>query len=95
MHAAANTTSVADLVEAGLLSADAELVANSHGQEHVARLRGGEVELDGKVYPSLSGAAVAVTGKPTNGWSFWRSRRGEKAVPLAKLREDLRQSKDA
>jgi len=52
---------------------------------------GSEIELNGQVYPSLSAAAVAITGRPTNGWTFWRLRVGEKAMPLAKLREELRQ----
>jgi hypothetical protein len=78
-----------------LLPADAELLASPHGQQHLARLRGAEIELKGQLYPSLSAAAVAVTGKPTNGWTFWRVRIGEEAVPLAKLREELQQRTQA
>jgi hypothetical protein len=84
-----NATSAVDLVTAGLLSADAELVAQSQGKHHVARLRGGEIELNGQRYPSLAAAAVAITGKPTNGWSFWRVKHDGKNVPLAKLRSAL------
>jgi Restriction Enzyme Adenine Methylase Associated/Protein of unknown function (DUF2924) len=87
----ASATSMADLVEAGLLPADARLLAKVHGQEHVARVRDGNIELNGQVYPSLSAAAVAITGKPTNGWTFWRIAAGEKFVPLAKLRDELRE----
>lgn len=42
----------------------------------------GSVRYDGHRYPSLSAAASAVTGRPTNGWLFWRIRddRGEWVV---------------
>jgi hypothetical protein len=89
----AETSAVAltDLVAAGLLAADAPLVASSHGKEHTASLREGGVQWNGTVYSSLSTAAVAITGKPTNGWTFWRTSVGEKPVALAKLRERLRE----
>jgi hypothetical protein len=81
--------SIAEVVAADLLAADAELIANSRGMQHHARLRGNEIELNGQRYPSLSAAAVAITAKPTNGWSFWRVERDGKSVPLAKLRAEL------
>jgi Mrp family chromosome partitioning ATPase len=83
------TRSIGDLVTAGLLAPDAELVARANGQRHVARLRGEEVELNGTRYGSLSAAAASVTGKPTNGWTFWRTRLNRKYVPLSKLRQEL------
>jgi Mrp family chromosome partitioning ATPase len=81
--------SISDLVETGLLPPDAELVASSNGQEHVAYLRGGQVDLNGTRYGSLSAAAASITGKPTNGWTFWRTRFDNEYVSLAKLREQL------
>jgi hypothetical protein len=84
-----NAVSLADLIAADLLAADAELVASSRGAQHVARLSGSEIDLNGRCYPSLSAAAVAITGKPTNGWSFWRVEHDGKSVPLAKLRAAL------
>jgi hypothetical protein len=33
---------------------------------------GKAIEFDGKRYDSLTGAAVAITGMSTNGWTFWR-----------------------
>jgi hypothetical protein len=45
------------------------------GQEHVMTVvkEAGEIRflVSGRSYPSPSGAAVAITGKPTNGWLFW------------------------
>jgi hypothetical protein len=83
-------TSIADLVAASLLTRDAELVARAQGGEHRARLQGEAIELNGQSYSSLSAAAVSITGKPTNGWTFWRVQREGKLVPLSKLREQLR-----
>jgi Mrp family chromosome partitioning ATPase len=81
--------SISDLVETGLLPPDAELVASSNGREHVAYLRGEQVDLNGKRYGSLSAAAASITGRTTNGWTFWRTRFANEYVPLAKLREHL------
>jgi Mrp family chromosome partitioning ATPase len=88
---AASATSIADLVTSGLLAPDAELVANSHGEQHIARLRGKQIELNGKRYRSLSTAAASVTGRRTDGWTFWRAQVDDKHVPLSKLREELTQ----
>lgn len=30
------------------------------------------VKYSGKVYPSMTAAAVAITKQPTNGWRFWK-----------------------
>jgi hypothetical protein len=79
-----------DLVAADLVAADAELVANWHGVEHRAELEGDTIVRAGRSYPSLSSAAVSITGKPTNGWTFWRIHREGELVPLSKLREQLR-----
>ncbi len=49
----------------------------SKGRWHYAWLRHtGTVKSKGKVYRSLSAAAAAVTGCPTNGRWFWHFRRG-------------------
>jgi Mrp family chromosome partitioning ATPase len=88
--AAARPTSIADLVAAGLLAPDAELVASSQGQQHIARVRGKQIELNGTRYRSLSAAAASVTGRRTDGWTFWRTHVDGQNVSLAKLREELR-----
>lgn len=88
--AATAPVSLDDLVAAGLIARDEELVAHFHGTEHRARLRETAIEMNGERYASLSAAAVAVTGRPTNGWAFWRAHVGGKPVTLAVLRDRLR-----
>jgi hypothetical protein len=46
----------------------------------------GLITLDGKEYHSPSAAAMAVTGKPTNGWTFWEVELNGKLVALDTLR---------
>lgn len=36
--------------------------------------KNGSVRYEGHAYTSLSSAATAITGRPTNGWLFWRFR---------------------
>ena len=55
------------------------LTGRSRGQSHTAviveakdRPSGRAVEYGDQLFPSLSAAAKAVTGHPTNGWLFWR-----------------------
>jgi hypothetical protein len=39
---------------------------------HWGTVKNGAINIEGKEYNSVSGAAAAVTGRPTtNGWSFW------------------------
>lgn len=39
---------------------------------HWGVVKEGVIQIDGKRYTSVSGAAAAVTGRPTqNGWAFW------------------------
>jgi L-ascorbate metabolism protein UlaG (beta-lactamase superfamily) len=41
-------------------------------EPHVARVKGGTIEIAGKKVTSVSAAAAEVTGRPTtNGWAFW------------------------
>lgn len=74
------TISLEDLVRRGLLGADAILTSDYQKGNHVARLvnseEGIQVCLDSDTerrYPSLSAAASSITGKPTNGWTFWKT----------------------
>lgn len=87
---AAATTSLTELVSAGVLSSGAELVATAHGREYTARVRGDYIEVNGTRYTSLSAAAASITGKQTNGWTFWHARVNGDNVSLAQLRADLR-----
>jgi hypothetical protein len=41
-------------------------------EAHVARVKGGAIEIADKKVSSVSAAAAEVTGRPTtNGWAFW------------------------
>jgi Mrp family chromosome partitioning ATPase len=84
--------SLGDLVEAGLLPHNAKLVARTNRREHVARLEGGQVILHGTQYTSLSAAASSITGRETDGWTFWQTRVNGEYVPLADLRSRLSSS---
>lgn len=51
-------------------------------------VKDGAIELMGESFPSVSAAAVKITGKPTNGWDFWQCKlpgSGE-FVRISKLR---------
>jgi hypothetical protein len=84
------TTSLTELIAAGVLPSGAELVATAHGREYTARVSGEHIEVNGMRYTSLSAAAASITGKQTNGWTFWRARVNGDDVSLAQLRADLR-----
>ncbi|MBR2673593.1 MAG: DUF4357 domain-containing protein [Aeriscardovia sp.] len=65
-----------DLVNAGLLHDGDELIcatASGQYQDVVATVRGdGGIEIEGQPYYSPSKAAEIVTGRPRDGWIFWR-----------------------
>jgi hypothetical protein len=81
---------LADLEAAGLLNG--QTVFATHKGERYEAVRDGENGLrlpDGTTFRSLSLAAVHLTGRPTNGWTFWRAEHLGKTVPLATLRAIL------
>jgi hypothetical protein len=64
---------VSDLIEAGLILPPLELFRKFKGSILKATLKpDGALEFHGKLYKTCSGAAVAATGKPTDGWNFWQ-----------------------
>ena len=74
-------------VLAGALEHRASLRARHHGSQFQATLRkDGRIRFRGKLYPSPSAAAHAVTHRPTNGWSFWSYREGRNWYRLDRLR---------
>lgn len=64
---------VADLINAGILKSGAILYARRKAYAHrtATVLPDGNIDVDGQVFSSPSGAAVSITGKSTNGWSFF------------------------
>ena len=75
---------VAVLLARGALTVDERLTLTHEGLTHHATvLEDGRVELqDGTIFPALSPAARAITGRTTNGWSAWR---------VVRLGESMRQ----
>jgi len=74
-----------DLINAGLLPRDATIEAKFKRETYYARLRDGQVELDGQLYPTLSAAARSIVGHAKNGWKFWSFN----GVSLGSLRDKL------
>ena len=84
---AGQRVTIRDLVEAGLLPPDAALKANVRGVSHVARVRDGMIDLDGRQFASPSAASQALRGTESwNGWVDWQHK-GER---LADLRDRFR-----
>ena len=82
--------SIADLVEADILQIGSTLTPVREGDnEAVATiLPGGKIALEDEIYGSLSAAAVAVTGVPTNGWFYWKGTTADGEYVLNTLREE-------
>ena len=49
-----------------------KLAGIHRGRLYCAKVVDGEVVYNGKRFSSLSAAAEEVTGKSTNGWTFWK-----------------------
>jgi hypothetical protein len=58
------------------------------GQLYEVTVTNGRIIYNGKGYTSPSGAAVAITGSPVNGWRFWEVKKPDdnEYRPLAELR---------
>ncbi len=73
----------------GLFPKTVRIYAPYRGKVHKAWLRpSGSIRFDGKTYdtPSMAGSIVK-GGKATNGWAFWRVKKGEKLVRLKEFRK--------
>jgi len=56
-----------------LLLMDRQLKCTYKGREYTAQVDSdGMIHIDNKVYNSPSAAAVHITGRPMNGWTFWK-----------------------
>jgi hypothetical protein len=56
---------------------------------HIGKVKEGMIQLNGKSFSSVSGAAASITGRPTtNGWDFWLVKFPGKneVVPIKTLR---------
>ena len=54
--------------------AGTELRATYKGKTYLARVENGALVLNGERFDSPSAAAMSITGKPVNGWTFWEGR---------------------
>ncbi len=82
------------LIMSGKLPSGTEL--HHQGRRYVARTVTATVAKDGirfggQTYLSPSGAARAITGRPVNGWVFWKLPSGK---PLGTLRTNLARDGD-
>ena len=74
--------SIADLIAAGLMEGDQGLVSTWSTVPASARVRpDGQIEYEGVLYSSPSGAAIAARGGAANGWAMWAV-----ATPTGKVR---------
>ena len=87
---------LAQLVEAGLVTVGEELVSNMKKWPATARVgEHGKIEFNGEKYDKPSNPAQAVReGKSTNGWTFWAVQRGSEKVILNRLREQFEHSNE-
>ena len=51
-----------------------EFRASYRGQTYYGKVESGGLVVDNKRFHSPSAAAVAITGHPVNGWTFWECR---------------------
>ena len=54
--------------------AGTEFRATYKGKIYLARAENGALVLNGRRFDSPSAAAMSITGKPVNGWTFWEGR---------------------
>lgn len=54
--------------------AGTEFRATYKGKTYLARAENGALVLNGQRFDSPSAAAMSITGKPVNGWTFWEGR---------------------
>ena len=51
-----------------------EFRATYKGKTYLGRAENGALVLNGQRFDSPSAAAMSITGKPVNGWTFWEGR---------------------
>lgn len=85
--------SVADLINAGLLTAGQEIYTRgTEATESATVLANGSISVQGVPFETPSGAAKRLRGGATNGWKFWLVDR-ERGITLATLRSHLENSR--
>jgi hypothetical protein len=70
------TSDVGSWMQKGVrFPAGTEFRAAYKGNTYTGIVQSGRLVVEGKGYESPSAAAVAITGNPVNGWTFWECRR--------------------
>ena len=64
-------TPLVELVRAGRLAADAALELRYRAEVHQGRMRDGQIEWEGQLFKTPSGALQAIMGAKGNGWLHW------------------------
>lgn len=68
-----------------------EFRAHYKGETHLARVEKGALVYNGQRYDTPSAAAMAITGSPVNGWTFWECRMpGTANWQMIKVRRPLK-----
>lgn len=82
---------LADLIEAGLLTAGDRLIGERNNRRHEVVINddGNLKHANGSVFKTLSGAADSLTGASNNGWAFWSVTTDNQSIPLLDLRANL------
>jgi hypothetical protein len=83
-----DSTSLGDLIEAGLIAAHGTLTSHLRGGGHEARYSRDNVEYKGVSYGSPSSAGKAALGRNVNGWDFWHVERDGRPIKLAIIRAE-------
>jgi sulfate adenylyltransferase subunit 1 (EFTu-like GTPase family) len=65
--------SLTDLINSGLLPADAVLEMQADDKKYIGRIHGGKIEVNGQVYSTPSSASCQLRQvRSWNGWIDWR-----------------------
>jgi hypothetical protein len=80
---------LSDLIEIGLIEANEQIFGSAGRFTATIRADGSVTVESGETFGSLSGAGrFVMESKSSGGWDFWRVRRNDVLVPLAKIRAE-------
>ena len=67
-----------ELVAAGIIPPGTELFGRGDLSVRATVTPEGNIDVNGRIWDSPSGAAKAILGHSSNGWSYWRTRDGRR-----------------
>ena len=78
---------LSDLISAGILKGDEKLISTRSTVPGLAQIhQDGQVEFQGKLFSTPSGAAIAARGGAANGWNMWAIQGSNGLIRLSTLR---------